>query len=240
MRDRLDPRRLDELWVSSDPRVSADNFRAELDGAAPNTAAELTTQLARALGLEGDFAMANALLDGITDPESDEPVVAIRVALERGRLLNSSGGRDDAVQWFERALDTAAEHAEDYLAADAAHMLAIADRERSAQWTSRGIRIVEATTDDRTKRWGIALHNNRGWVLHDEGHFDEALAEFELADAAAQAFGNPEQQHAAQWAIGRCLRSLGRTAEALAIQRRLLAEVPDDTYVLEEIAALGG
>ena len=240
MSDRLDPDRLDELWTFSDPQASAGRFRAELAAASPIAAAELTTQLARALGLDDDFVAANALLDGLSATQSREPVVAIRVALERGRLLNSAGSPDAAVPWFTRALDTAVEHDEHFLAADAAHMLAFADRERSAQWTERGIRIVDGTTDDRTKRWGIALHNNRGWVLHDEGHFDEALAEFELADAAAQAFGNPEQQHAAQWAIARCLRSLGRTAEALAIQRRLLAAVPDDAYVLEEIAALGG
>lgn len=235
--DRLDGARLDELWDFGDPVGSATRFRTARGFAEPITAAELTTQLARALVLSADFDAARAELDSIT---IDEPVVTIRVALERGRLLNSSERPAEAVPYFSAALETAAGSGEDFLAADAAHMLAIADREHSARWTQRGLEIVDATADERTKRWAIALHNNRGWALHDDGHFAEALAEFELADTAAKAHGNQEQKHVAQWAIARCLRSLGRVDEALEIQERLLLEVPNDTYVREEIAALRG
>lgn len=233
MTDHLDGARLDELWDFADPAASAQRFRAE--SAEDPARSELETQVARAFGLEGDFTAGNAVLDAI---ESTEAVVEIRIALERGRLLNSSGRPGDAIEYFTAALETAVEHGEDFLAVDAAHMLGIVQPERSAEWTSRGIRIVEATTDDRTKRWGIALHNNRGWALHDEEHFDEALAEFELADAAAKARGNNEQQHVAQWAIARCLRSLGRIPEALAIQEQLFTAQPDDEYVVEELEAL--
>lgn len=233
MANRLDGARLDELWDFADPAASAQRFRAESAGDPARS--ELETQVARALGLQGDFAAGHAVLDAIG---STDPVVTIRIALERGRLLNSSGRPDEAVGYFSAALETAVERGEDFLAVDAAHMLGIAQPESSAEWTERGIRIVEATSDDRTKRWAIALHNNRGWALHDEEHFDKALAEFERADAAAQAHGNQEQQHVARWAIARCLRSLGRFPEALAIQEQLFISRPDDEYVVEELEAL--
>lgn len=235
MTDRLDPALLDSLWDFGDPTASAERFAHAAADATPTAAAELRTQRARALGLAGDRAAADAVLDAITDPS---PVVAIRVALERGRLFNSAGARPEAILFFTEALELARIAGEDFLAIDAAHMLAIADDERSGEWTAHGIQIVDATTDPRARRWGIALHNNLAWTHHDAGHFDEALAEFEAADAAAQAHGSTEQQQIAQWSIARCLRSLGRRAEALTIQERLLELRPDDEDVHEELAAL--
>jgi tetratricopeptide (TPR) repeat protein len=237
--ERLDPALLDSLWDFSDPAASAERLADAAAHATPSAAAELRTQHARALGLAGDRAGADAVLDAITDQVTDpSPVLAIRVALERGRLVNSAGSRPEAVPFFTEALELARAASEDFLAIDAAHMLAIADEERSGEWTAQGIHIVDATTDPRAQRWGIALHNNLAWTHHDAGLFEEALAEFEAADAAARAHGSTEQQEIAQWSIARCLRSLGRRAEALAIQERLLELRPDDEYVHEELAAL--
>ena len=235
MTDRLDPALLDSLWDFGDPAASAERFRDAAATASPTAAAELDTQRARALGLAGDRAAADALLDSIGHAD---PVVAVRVALERGRLFNSAGQRPEAVPLFAEALDLATIAGEDFLAIDAAHMLAIADEERANQWSARGIQLVDASTDPRAQRWGIALHNNLGWAHHDAELFEEALAEFEAADAAARAHGTSEQQEIAQWSIARCYRSLGRRAEALSIQERLLKLRPDDEYVHEELAAL--
>ena len=217
---RLDPARLDALWDFDDPEGSAERFREELASASPIASAELSTQRARALGLAGRGAEADAVLAGI--PETT-PVVAIRLALERGRRLNSSGRPEDAVPYFERALE-----------------LALAEPVRALEHSRAALDVVAATSDERTKRWGISLHNNLGWWHHDAEDYDAALAEFELADAAARARGTVDQQQLAQWAIARCYRSLGRTADALAIQERLLIERPDDEFVLEELAALRG
>lgn len=235
MTDRLAPARLDELWDFSDPAGSAERFRAEAEHAGPIAAAELATQRARALGLAGEREQADAVLDAI---DSSEPIVIIRLALERGRRANSDGRPDEAIPSFIAALEGAEHEKEDFLAVDALHMLAIADEARSGEWAARGIRAVDNSDDPRTKRWAIALHNNLGWLHHDAGLFDEALSEFELADAAAQRHGSEEQQQLAQWAIARALRSLGRRAEALEIQRRLVVLRPDDEFVLEELGLL--
>jgi tetratricopeptide (TPR) repeat protein len=199
-------------------------------------ALELRTQLARSLGLQKRFAEADAELDAIP---VDDPAVATRVALERGRLRNSSGDAASAVPLFEAALAHARSAGHEFLEVDAAHMLGIADPVQSARWTAEALAVVDRTTDAGTRRWGIALHNNRGWALHDEGDFSAALAEFEAALAAAGDGGTADQLHIAKWAVARCLRSLGRVSEAREIQEQLLLDRPDDEYVVAELAELG-
>lgn len=235
MIDRLDADRLAELWDFREPEASVRRF-SDASAGGPVEAAELATQLARALGLAGRRADAEAVLDDVPDLA---PVVRIRVALERGRLRNSAGERDAAVPWFEDALDRAIGAGEDELAVDVAHMLAIADPDHAAEWTDRGIQLIERSADPRVRRWSIALHNNLGWAFHDADAFAEALAEFQRAAAAADEHGSAEQREVAQWAIARCLRSIGRSADALAIQLHLLEVRPDDEHVRAELAALG-
>jgi tetratricopeptide (TPR) repeat protein len=82
--------------------------------------------------------------------------------------------------------------------------------------------------------------NNAAWDLHDMGRYGEALPLFEQAQTEWTARGKPERIRIARWSVARCLRSLCRWEEALAIQRDLEAEhaAADsvDGYVFEEIA----
>src|SRR3546814_4969371 len=82
--------------------------------------------------------------------------------------------------------DTLVPYTTRFRAADALHMLAVADRERAEHWTREGLSALEKATNDRTRRWSIALHNNLGWYLHDANRLDEALEEFSLALDAAR------------------------------------------------------
>ena len=200
MGDAVSQERLDELWDFDDPAKSQRAFETALTEVPAGSAAAsiLTTQLARALGLRGRYSEADVVLDSIKDPDG---ALAARVLLERGRLRNSSGQTDAAVPLFEAALLIAAAEGADFLAADAAHMLAIADGDRAAHWTARGLVTVDESTDPRTKRWAVSLHNNLGWRLVDEGRPAAALAELELAADAARDYGTPEQQRLAQEAI---------------------------------------
>lgn len=203
----LDPDRLDELWDFQDPAGSERRFRAAIPDAAGTAAAELTTQLARALGLQDRFAEADVLLDSI-EPDRYPPVVGIRHLLERGRLRNSSGAPAAASPLFRAALERASAAGADFLAADAAHMLAIADPDRSAAWTARGLDIVRDSSDPRCARWVGALHNNAGWTLREAGDLRRALEEFEAALAAYTAHGTPEQVRFAQQAVDECRDAL--------------------------------
>jgi tetratricopeptide (TPR) repeat protein len=227
----LDQELLDSLWDFSDARASEERFRAAGDDP------ELRTQLARALGLQGRFAEADAVLDSIAD---DTPVVRARRALERGRLRNSAGDRPAAIRLFTEAERLAHAAGSEFLEIDAVHMLAIADEQDSIDHAERGIVLAEAATVPRARRWAIALHNNLGWALHDAGDAAAGLVEFEASLAASKRWGTPEQEFFARWAIGRALRSLGRNAEALALQEELRRENETDEYVLEELGILRG
>ena len=211
MEDQLDQAELDALWKFDDPMASAERFaiaaseprRSEL------VRAELETQRARALGLQARFAEADALL------ESLEPAfgrLAVRILLERGRLRNTEGLPEESIALFEEALNLARLDDELFLAVDAAHMLAVVDASRSEQWTEEAFADLGRTEDPRTLRWGVALHNNRGWMLFEAGRPAEALGEFEAAVEDADRYGTADQQFAAQWALGRCLREVGRVA----------------------------
>ncbi|WP_426623952.1 hypothetical protein ACPPVW_15370 [Leifsonia sp. McL0607] len=237
MDERLQQAELDALWRYDDPIASAERFA--IAAAEPDRSelvrAELETQRARAFGLQGRFAEAEALLDSL------EPAIgplAVRILLERGRLRNTAGRPEEAVPLFEDALVAARRDGDAFLAVDAAHMLAIADPLRSEQWTAEGLADLQTASDPRTQRWGVTLHNNRGWACFDAGDVLSALGEFEAALEAAEHYGTLDQQFAAQWSLARCLREAGLWQEALAIQQRLAAERQGEEDVESELAAL--
>jgi tetratricopeptide (TPR) repeat protein len=161
-----------------------------------------------------------------------------RIALERGRLRVNAERPAEGVPFFTLAVRHAAAAGSQFLALDALHMLALADAGHEEEWAGDGLALLDTVTDARTRRWGVALHNNLAWHLHDSGRPEEALAHFELAVATADSVGTSDQRFIGRWALGRCLRTLGRTDEARAIQERLAAERPDDEFVRTELAEL--
>lgn len=199
----LNQETLDRLWNFEDPAGSEARFRAAAADPAydADERAELQTQVGRAMGLQGRFEEADALLDAI---DGDEPTVAVRVLLERGRLLNSSGHAEMAVPLFEQAAELSDHLGEEFLAVDALHMLAIADAAHSETWTRSALEYASTVRDDRTRRWLVALHNNLGWTLHDAGRCTEAMVEFQLAEQWAERIGTPRQQELAREAIRTC------------------------------------
>ncbi|MCV2396009.1 tetratricopeptide repeat protein [Actinotalea sp. M2MS4P-6] len=237
MNDVLGAAELRAMWHFDDPQESEAVLRAAADGAAslPGRQGELLTQVARALGLQKRFDEAHHVLDAL---EPITPAVAVRTMLERGRLQRDADEVPAALSSFEAAAVAAEWGGLETLEVDALHMLAIADPDRADVWASRAMAIVDGSADPETRRWAIALENNRGWDLMDLGRYAEALERFEASHRAALELGGPEQEQVARWAIARCLRALGRPVEALAMQRVLAEQRPDDPYVHEEIEAL--
>ena len=228
---------LAELWDFDQPDVSEQRFRGALATASGSDALVLRTQIARALGLQRRFADAAAELDAM--PDSEDPLVLTYRELERGRVLNSSGDPDAARPHFIAALDHAEAGGLDYLAADAAHMMAIIEPgEAQIPWAERALAIADASADPRARRWFGSVSHNLGWTLHGLGRYEEALAVWERALAFRAEQGDPKPLHVAQWTVGRGLRSLGRNEEALAIQRDLAGKVESDGYVQEEMGEL--
>jgi tetratricopeptide (TPR) repeat protein len=206
---------------------------------------QLLTQIARTQGLQRKFAEAHTTLDGVKDQLSPELVMpTIRYLLERGRVFNSSGEPVEAQIWFQQAWELAQTHEEGaFFAVDAAHMLAIAARSFAEKitWNHTALRSAESSTDERARGWCGSLYNNLGWTYHDQSVYERALEYFQKALAWQQEHGTGREQRIAHWCIGRTLRSLQRTAEALALQEELLiaweeSEEEQDGYVFEEIA----
>lgn len=200
----LDQQTLDRLWNFTDPALSEQRFQDALADPAYNTdeKAELTTQLGRAIGLQERYEEADALLDSIDCEE--EPTVGVRVLLERGRLLNSSGHAAMAVPLFEQAAELGDHLGEEYLAVDALHMLAEADPAHAEAWTRSALEYASTAHDRHTRRWMADLHSSLGRTLHAAGRFTEALVDFQLAEQWAEQAGTPAQQQQAREAILAC------------------------------------
>jgi tetratricopeptide (TPR) repeat protein len=236
---------LDDLWDHDDPAASEARFRAsieaaEADGDIP-AADEARTQLARAVGLQDRFADGHEILDRVDADHPAEDRIRIRALLERGRLARSSGDVASSVAPFEGAWGLARTLGDDALAVDAAHMLAIVDAPPGeATWHERALELADTSADPAARKWRGSLWNNIGWARFEAGDFDGALAAFETALVARQEQGQAKETRIAEWCVARCIRALGRPADALALQERLAAETaaagePESGFGAEEI-----
>jgi tetratricopeptide (TPR) repeat protein len=237
---------LQSLWDYDDPDGSEHRFRDLLPAAAScdrSYHAELITQIARTCSLRRKFDEAHVLLDEADAMIHGEmPRARVRSRLERGRTFNSSGRKDEARALFIEAWELARRHGLDGLAVDAAHMCAIvANAEDAFRWNELGLSLARQSGDPDARRWVGSLCNNLGWSCHALGHYETALRYFQEALKHREQEGKPSDFRIARWCIARCLRSLGRIEEALAMHHQLEAEqkqpnVESDGYVPEEIA----
>jgi tetratricopeptide (TPR) repeat protein len=236
---------INSLWDFNKPAETEAKFRLLLPEAEANGneayRLEVLTQIARAQGLQDRFADAHKTLDEVEKelaPHIDR--VRVRYLLERGRTFNSSDHPKEAKPPFLEAWDLARKAHEEYLAVDAAHMVAIVESPKEAEkWNLKALAYAETCKDPKARNWRASLYNNLGWTYHDSGRFDEALAIFQEAVKAREEMGDPETLRIARWAVGRCLRSLGRIDEALAIQQDQMKELERSgrtgPYVYEEM-----
>jgi tetratricopeptide (TPR) repeat protein len=240
--------RLREHWDFDDLDGTELRFRAALADEDDAGKAEVLTQLARVEGLRGNFAEGEQLVDEAERLAGSSAAARARVLLERGRLRRSSGDAEAALPLFEQAFALSRETGEDWLAADAAHMAALAapDREGMVAWTQRGVEL--ASDSPEAAYWLGPLLNNLGWTHYEAGEYEAALDAFERALAARKR--EPERSaeiEIARYAVGKTLRALGRPAEAAAQLEQAVAWArsagePDGWFheeLAEDYAALG-
>ncbi len=238
-----------DLWDYGDPAATEMLFisLAEEAGQSDNTEylPILITQLARTHSLRDEFTLAHQQLDqakSLIGNQKSRPWVFL--LLERGRTYNSSGSRLKALEYFEEAFITAEIIGDDYLAIDAAHMVAIAETlENQMKWNIIALGIAESSKSQRAKNWLGSLYNNMAWTLFDQGDYENALDLFEKGVDFRRKKKNVRRLQIARWAVARTYRALGRFDEALEIQQSLLSENEDrglaaDGYVVEELAEL--
>jgi tetratricopeptide (TPR) repeat protein len=233
----------DALWDYDRPAETEAKFRALLPDVAGDAArqAELLTQIARTQGLQRRFEDAHRTLDEVERALAPAMRRArVRYLLERGRVFNSFRQPERACPLFREAWEQALAAGEDALAVDAAHMLGIAaPGDDQLAWNLRALDLAERSPDPQAQRWRGSLYNNLGWTYHDRGDFARALELFERAAAWRAGQNQPRQARIARWCVARALRSLDRTAEALARQQALLAEAEaagePDGFIQEEL-----
>jgi tetratricopeptide (TPR) repeat protein len=143
--------------------------------------AEVLTQLARVQGLRDDYDACERLLEEADALAGSSEVAKVRIDLERGRKLRSSGEPAAALQLFEAAFERASGAGQHFLAGDALHMCAISvdGLEATEQWAQRGLEYGERRPD--AAYWAGPLLNNLGWSYYDAGDQRRALDLFEQA-----------------------------------------------------------
>ena len=234
-----------------DLESSQRSFRGRVDAAGSSAArAAYLSQVARTQGLAGEYDAARATLDEAASLVADDSPGAetdhahARIAIERGRVDNSSGAPGEALPHFAEAFELAKHAGTEGLAVDALHMTAIAAGQTQGASVATdanltAIAYADASADPAAQRWLPSLLNNLGWSRHEATDYAQALELFERALVARREQGSSDNDLVvAEWAVARALRSLDRVDEALAIQQRLV-ESPigaEDGYVAEEIA----
>jgi len=244
---------LDKLWNFQDPAATEMKFRDVVPQAERSAdldyRLQLQTQIARTLGLQGRFVEAHETLDSVGPALTGETKVArVRYLLERGRALNSSGKPEEARPLFLEAWEYGRSQGVDFYAVDAAHMMAIVEPPgEKLGWNTKAMELAEATGDERARGWLASLYNNIGWDYHDKGEYAKALESLQKAwdwhqerDRTRGAEAPGRHTRIAKWSVAKQLRMLGRTGEALAMQRELLEEWDtageEDGFVYEEVA----
>lgn len=242
---------LDALWDFERPALSEARFKAAYtEETDPSLRGILLTQMARAQGLRQEYAEAHRTLDSLRESLFElSPLVSIRYALERGRLLNAAKQPAKAQRWFRGGLLLAqrqAERSTDDLAdlevqmIDAMHMLAITEKGQTAlDWNTKALDLAEASSHARTANWKGSLYNNIGWNYYDQKNYPKALEYMRKALAWHEERQTGRPVLIARWSVGKLLRMSGEPEKALLLQyeaeRGFALRKEEDGYVFEEI-----
>jgi tetratricopeptide (TPR) repeat protein len=190
--DRLRP-----LWDFEDVAATETRLREQLDREESDAGrAEVLTQLARVHSLRDEFDACEERLQEAEALAGDNGLVQVRINLERGRKLRSSGDGAAAAPVFAGAFARACDIGEYWFAGDAAHMVAISIPEEMVQWTDRGLELAESRPE--AAYWAGPLLNNLGWHYYDAGDYQRALEVFERALEVRER--DPENPQAIVWA----------------------------------------
>lgn len=215
------------IWDFDDLETTEERFRALLEQEPSDSGrAEVLTQLARVEGLRGRGDEGERLLGEAEAVAGSSAAARARVSLERGRLRRSSRDPGAALPLFESAFRIALEGDEEFLAADAAHMAALAapDRDGRLAWTRRGLELAGASADRGVAYWLGPLLNNLGWEHYSAGEYKPALDAFQRAlEARERDPAKRAEIEIARYGVGKTLRALGRPEEAAALLEQAVA-----------------
>jgi hypothetical protein len=131
---------------------------------------------------------------------------------------------------FAAAFDLARVAAAEALAADAAHMAALAAGHHAEMvaWTRPGVELAERATDPDARYWLGPLFNNLNWVCFDAGQYEEALEAFQWTLRARESDPRrPAETEIARYAVPRrCACWVGRRRPPPCWRRRWRGQGP--------------
>ncbi len=228
---------LDRLWNPLDVSASKAAFHALLSDAQKFTGSdrsyliELLSLIGRSEGFLGNFAEAHSSLkkaETILDEEQSTYRVAARIRwqIEKGRLHILEKTPSQARGYFSEAWNLAINSGEDYFAVEIAQLMATIEPSKAQQkWIEHALEIAEHSPHQKTKGCLGKLYTSLGWKFYELKQYERSLETFQKAIQCLKAQGTPREVFVAQWSIGKILRALGKTEEALSIQKALLAEL---------------
>lgn len=180
------------------------------------------TAVARGRWREACERLAEA---GAASPDGLAPIDLERYAtalLLRGRTDEAVAAMTAACDLHLAAADTVgASRAAGWLALE---LLEIGDLSLSGHWMARGLRLVAQLEGEAAVGGRVALVPAALTGLF-VGDFDEAMRKFDEIAAIAARAGDRELAAHAAFGLGKCLTTLGRTAEGLVSLDRALAAV---------------
>jgi tetratricopeptide (TPR) repeat protein len=228
---------LDSIWNPLNAAASESTFQALLPAAYLLThqnrcyLVELLIQIARTQTIQRKLSESRKNLEEAEkilneDETLCQAPVKIRYLLEKGRLYMFEKTPSQSRIVFEKAYNLAKNSGEDHFVVEVAQMMAMIEPQKSQQdWIVRAIEIAEKSPQEKAKRWLGGLYASLGWKLYDLRRFDACLEIFQKSLSHLKIYGTDREVFVAKWSIGKVLRIMNQTEDALVIQKALLAEL---------------
>jgi len=245
---------LDLHWKSGDPAASETIYRSMLFEARQppekegqrSQEIELLSLIGRSLAAQQKMEEALVCLEEaeklLNEKNSGHKVSAqIRWLIERGRLYIQQNTPARSRPLFSQAWVLAVNSGEDFFTVDIARMMAVIEPQKAQEeWILKGIQIAEQSPQEKPKRWLGSLYSTYAWKLYDLRQYERAHETLQRSLSHFRKFGTEREIFVARWSVGRVLRQMNRTEDALTIHRALHAELGDtkspDGRLYEELA----
>ena len=245
-------RDLESIWKPLDPHSSEIEYQSilpdaeKLTGETRGYLIELLSLIARSEVFQDKLTQARASLSAAERVLQDKAInfavtSRLRWLLEMGRLYISEKTPSQARILFAEAWTLASANRDDGFSVEIAQLMASVEPQKSQlEWILRAIKIAEISSSEKARRWLGGLYTIYGWKLYDLRQFEKSLDTFKVALNHFKSQGTAREAFVAQWSIGKVTRVLGKTEEALAIQKQLLSDLgiggERDGRLYEELA----
>jgi tetratricopeptide (TPR) repeat protein len=199
--------------------------------------ASALTQIARTLGLQANSGEARAVLAEADLLLSATGQHRAQYWIELGRIEREEGHAVEALSCFQRSFELATEASDEYLAVDAAHMIAIvAPQETQIERGHFALSLARKASDEKTRGWIGSIVNNLGYTYMELGQPHDAVNCFREALSIRLSQKEETPIRLGRYALGSALRATGEINEAIQVLSEALATGGSIGFIEEELA----